>query len=209
MLNEGVHMKLYYAPGSCSLASHIALYETGLPFEIDKINVPTKTTASGEDFMKINPKSYVPAIRLNDGSILTEGAAVLQYIADQNPASGLAPKAGTLERYRLQEWLTFISTEIHKSFSPLFNKDAAAAVKDYARDLLNKRLPYVEAQLANKPYLMGNSFTVADAYLFVVVSWSNRVGFDIGQFPNIKEYMARIVARPSVQAAMKAEGLIQ
>jgi glutathione S-transferase len=202
-------MKLYYAPGACSLASHIALYETGLPFEVDKLNVPTKTTASGEDFMKLNPKGYVPAIKLDDGSILTEGAAILQYIADQNPNSGLAPKAGTMERYRLQEWLTFIGTEIHKSFSPLFNKAASDEIKNYACNLLTKRLGYVETQLANKPYLTGDSFTVADAYMFVVVSWSSHVGFDLGKFPRIKEYMVRIAARPTVQAAMKAEGLIQ
>jgi glutathione S-transferase len=202
-------MKLYYAPGACSLASHIALYETDLPFQIDKFNVPAKKTESGEDFLNINPKGYVPTIQMNDGNILTEGAAILQYIADQKPDSGLAPRAGTLERYRLQEWLTYIGTEIHKSFSPLFNKDAAAEVKNYARDLLGKRLGYVETQLTQHPYLMGNSFTVADAYLFVVMSWSSHVGFDLGPYSNIKAYMARIVMRPSVQAAMKAEGLIQ
>lgn len=202
-------MKLYFAPGACSLASHIALYETGLPFEIDKLNVPTKTTANGEDFMRINPKGYVPAIKLDDGSILTEGVAILQYIADQNPDSGLAPKSGTMERYRLQEWLNFISTEIHKTFGPLFNKTTPEEVKNNARNLLVKRLGYVETQLANKPYLMGDNFTVADAYLFVVVSWSSHVDFDLAQFPRIKEYTARIAARPSVQAAMKAEGLIQ
>jgi glutathione S-transferase len=202
-------MKLYYAPGACSLASHITLRETGLPFEIDKLNVPTKTTASGEDFMQINPKGYVPAIKLDDGSILTEGAVILQYIADQNPGSGLAPKAGTMERYRLQEWLNFIATEIHKSFSPLFNKAASDEVKKSARDLLTKRLAYAEVWLANKPYLMGDSFTVADAYMFVVLSWSSHAGFDLGQFPRINEYMGRIAARPAVQSAMKAEGLIQ
>lgn len=202
-------MKLYYAPGACSLASHIALHESGLPFEIDKLNVPTKTTASGEDFMQINPKGYVPAIKLDDGSILTEGAVILQYIADRNPGSSLAPKAGTMERYRLQEWLNFIATEIHKSFSPLFNKAASDEVKKSARDLLTKRLGYVEAQLANKPYLMGDSFTVADAYMFVVLSWSNHAGFDLGQFSRINEYVARIAARPAVQSAMKAEGLIR
>lgn len=202
-------MKLYYSPGACSLASHIALHETGLPFEIDKVNAATKTTASGEDFMQVNPKGYVPAIRLDDGSILTEGGAILQYIADQQPASGLAPKAGSMERYRLQEWLTFIGTEIHKTFSPLFNKATTEEVKTNARNLLAKRLGYVEAQLANKPYLMGDSFTVADAYMFVVASWSSHVGFDLSPFPRLKEYIARIVVRPSVQVAMKAEGLIQ
>ncbi|MDD2915672.1 MAG: glutathione transferase GstA [Gallionella sp.] len=202
-------MKLYYAPGACSLASHIALHETGLPFEIDKLNVPDKKTAAGEDFMQINPKGYVPAIRLDDGSILTEGVAILQYIADRKPDAALAPKAGTLERYRLQEWLNFIATEIHKSFSPLFSKTASDGVKNHMLNLLAKRLGYVETQLANKPYLMGDGFTVADAYMFVVLNWSGHVGFDLGQFPIINKYMARIAARPCVQAAMKAEGLIQ
>ena len=202
-------MKLYYSPGACSLASHIALHETGLPFEIDKFISSTGKTASGEDFMRVNPKGYVPTIKLDDGNILTEGAAVLQYIADQNPASGLAPKAGTMERYRLQEWLTYIGTEIHKTFSPLFNKAVSSEVKDRALELLTRRLGYVETQLASKPYLMGNSFTVADAYLFVVVSWSNRVGFDLAQFPRIQDCLSRIALRPAVQAAMKAEGLIQ
>lgn len=202
-------MKLYYSPGACSLASHIALYETGLPFEIDRLIKTTKMTAGGEDFMQLNPKGYVPAIKLDDGSVLTEGAAVLQYIADQKPGSGLAPKAGTMERYRLQEWLTFISSEIHKSFSPFFNKDATENVKTIARNNLTRRLGHVEAQLANKPYLMGDHFTVADAYLFVVVNWSNIVGFDLNPFPKLKEYMARVAARPAVQAAMKAEGLLK
>jgi glutathione S-transferase len=202
-------MKLYYSPGACSLASHIALYETGLPFEIDRLIKTTKMTVGGEDFMQLNPKGYVPTIKLDDGSILTEGAAVLQYIADQKPDSGLAPKCGTMERYRLQEWLTFISSEIHKSFSPFFNKDATEDVKTIARNNLTKRLGFVEIQLANKPYLMGVHFTVADAYFFVVVNWSNLVGFDLGPFPRIKEYMARIAARPAVQAAMKAEGLLK
>ncbi len=202
-------MKLYYSPGACSLASHIALQETDLPFEIDQFIPSTGKTASGEDFMQVNPKGYVPTIKLDDGNILTEGAAVLQYIADQNPASGLAPKAGTMERYRLQEWLTYIGTEIHKTFSPLFNRAVSSEVKDRALELLTRRLGYVETQLANKPYLMGDHFTVADAYLFVVVSWSNRVGFDLAQFPRIQDYLSRIALRPAVQAAMKAEGLIQ
>ena len=202
-------MKLYYSPGACSLASHIALYETGLPFETDRIIKTSKMTTGGEDFMQINPKGYVPAIRLDDGSILTEGAAVLQYIADQKPGSGLAPKAGTMERYRLQEWLTYISSEIHKSFSPMFSKDAAEEVKSYARNMLGKRLGYAETQLANQPYLMGDHFTVADAYFFVVMNWSNIVGFDLAPFPRIRGYLARIAARPAVQAAMKAEGLIK
>lgn len=202
-------MRLYYAPGSCSLASHIALHESGIAFEIDKLNVPTKTTSSGEDFMAINPKGYVPTIKLDDGSVLTEGAVILQYIADRNPASGLAPQAGTMERYHLQEWLNFIATEIHKSYSPLFNKTASEDMKNFARNLLARRLTHVETQLAGKPYLMGGQFTVADAYLFVVLGWSGHVGFDLAPFPNIQNYVARVAARPAVQAAMKAEGLIK
>ncbi len=202
-------MKLYYSPGACSLASHIALYETGLPFEVDKIIKTTKMTVGGENFMQLNPKGYVPTIKLDDGSILTEGAAILQYIADQQPASGLAPKAGTMERYRLQEWLTFISSEIHKSFSPMFNKEATEEMKNYARNNLTRRLIHAETQLANTPYLMGDHFTVADAYFFVVMNWSNAVGFDLAPYPHIKEYMARVAARPAVQAAMRAEGLLK
>ena len=147
-------MKLYYSPGACSLASHIALYETGLPFEIDRLIKTTKMTIGGENFMQVNPKGYVPALRLDDGSVLTEGAAVLQYIADQQPDAGLAPGAGTMERYRLQEWLTFISSELHKSFGPFFIKETPEEVKANLRNLLTKRLSYVETQLANKPYLM-------------------------------------------------------
>jgi glutathione S-transferase len=157
--------------------------------------------------MQVNPKGYVPTIRMDDGNVLTEGGAVLQYIADQNPASGLAPQAGTMERYRLQEWLTFIGTEIHKTFSPLFSKTVSAEVKDRGFDLLARRFGYVEDWLANSPYLMGDQFTVADAYMFVVLRWSAPVGFDLAPFPNIRAYMERISARPGVQAAMKAEGL--
>ncbi|MBI3902191.1 MAG: glutathione transferase GstA [Nitrosomonadales bacterium] len=201
-------MKLYYSPGACSLASHIALYETGLPFETDRIIKTTKMTVGGENYMQLNPKGYVPAIKLDDGNVLTEGIAVLQYIADQKPDSGLAPKAGTMERYRLQEWLTFIATELHKSFSPLFNKAASEEMKNFARESLARRLGYVETQLANKVYLMGDNFTVADAYLFVVAGWGKHVGVDLSPFPKLQEYLARIATRPAVQAAMKAEGLI-
>ena len=200
-------MKLYYLPGACSLASHIALQETKLPFDIDKLTAATMTTSNGTDFTKINAKGYVPTLELNDGSILTEGSAVLQYIADQSPNSGLAPKSGTTERYRLQEWLNYIATEIHKSYSPLFSKTTPEETKTTVRNTLTKRLGFVEAQLAYKPYLMGENFTVADAYLYVVLNWSGRVGFDLGQFPKISEYVARLSVRPSVVAAMKAEGL--
>ncbi len=202
-------MKLYYSPGACSLASHIALHETGLPFEIDRFIASTGKTASGEDFLQLNPKGYVPTIKMDDGTILTEGGAVLQYIADQNPASGLAPKAGTMARYRLQEWLTFIGTELHKTFSPLFSKSVSAEARDRGFELLTKRFGYVETRLAKSPYLLGDHFTVADAYLFVVSRWSAPVGFDLTPFPKLREYMDRIAMRPGVQAAMKAEGLSQ
>ncbi len=202
-------MKLYYSPGACSLASHIALQETGLPFEIDRFIASTGKTASGEDFLQINPKGYVPTIRLDDGAVLTEGGAVLQYIADRNPAAGLAPEAGTMERYRLQEWLTFIGTEIHKTYSPLFSKTVSADVRDRGFDLLTRRIGFVETRLDKSPYLLGDHFTVADAYLFVVLRWSVPVGFDLTPFPKVREYMDRIAVRPGVQSAMKAEGLIQ
>lgn len=202
-------MKLYYSPGACSLASHIALYETGLPFEIDRLIKTTKMTTSGENYLQINPKGYVPAIKLDNGNILTESAVVLQYIADQKPDSGLAPPCGTMERYHLQEWLNFISSELHKSFSPLFNKDASEDVKSHARSMLGKRLVYAETQLANEAYLMGDHFTVADAYFFVVMNWSKIVGFELTPFPHIKKYLAGVAARPAVQAAMKAEGLLK
>ncbi len=200
-------MKLYYSPGACSLASHIALQETGLPYELEKVDFATKLTATGDDFNRINPKSYVPTIRLDDGSVLTEGPAILQYIADRQPAANLAPAAGTMERYRLQEWLTFIGTEIHKAFSPLFHKDAPEAVKTGARNQLVKRLGYVESQLENRPYLLGENFSVADAYLFTVTRWSAFTGIDLAPFPKLRDYMTRIGARPAVQAAMQAEGL--
>lgn len=202
-------MKLYYLPGACSLGAHISLHETGLPFEIDKVDGATKKTAGGEDLMKLNPKGYVPTIKLDDGSIMSENGAVLQYIADQNPAAGLAPAPGTMARYRLQEWLTFVGTELHKTFGPLFRKDVAPEAKTRAFELLTRRFGYVETQLADKPYLMGDSFTVADAYMFAIVRWCGRVGYDLAPFPRLTEYFARISARPTVQAAMKAEGLIQ
>ena len=200
-------MKLYYSPGACSLASHIALQETGLAYEIEKVDFATKRTATGEDFNQINPKSYVPTIKLDDGSILTEGPAILQYIADQRPEAKLAPRAGTMERYRLQEWLTFIGTEIHKAFSPLFNKAASDEVKTNSHDRIAKRLGYVETQLQDKPYLLGDNFSVADAYLFTVARWSAFTGIDLTPFPKLRDYLTRVGARPAVQAAMQAEGL--
>ena len=199
-------MKLYFTTGACSMASNIALHEAGIQFELSKVDRRTKR-ADGVDFVTINPKGYVPALRLDDGQVLTENVAVLQYIGDLNPAAKLAPPAGTLERYRLQEWLSFINSEVHKSFSPLFNSEATEDTKTYARNQLAKRLAYLEDALGDKKYLMGDQFTVADAYLFTVLGWGVHVAVDIG--PKLKSYVDRIRARPHVIEAMTAEGLIK
>jgi glutathione S-transferase len=197
-------MKLYFSPGACSLASHIVLKEIGVPFEAVQVDLRTKKTKAGADYAAINPKGYVPAIELADGSLLTEGTAVLQYLADQKPASGLAPPPASFERYRLQEWLGYINSEIHKSFGPLFNPASSDATKDAAKANITKRLPLVVAALNGKDYLMGQ-FTVADAYLYTVLSWAPKMGVDLSGFPAITAYLARIDARPSVQAARAAE----
>jgi glutathione S-transferase len=199
-------MKLYYMTGACSLASAISLFEAGLKFELVKVDRHTRRTADGLDHNEVNPKGYVPVLRLDNGELLTENVAVLQYIADQNPAAKLAPPAGTLERYRLVEWLAFINSEVHKAFSPLFRKDAPEEVKQYTRKNLATRLEYLQRVLAHRNFLMGEQFTVADAYLFTVLGWSTHVDVDIGQ---LKRYVERIGARPHVIEALKAEGLIK
>lgn len=202
-------MKLYYSRGACSLSAHIVLHEVGLPFEIEKVDLKAKTTESGADYLKINPKGYVPALLLDDGQVLTEVGAVLQYIADRKPAARLAPEAGTMPRYRLAEWLTFISSEVHKSFSPLFAPTTPEEYKTIMRQKLQLRLGYVNEQLAGKQYLMGDQFTVADAYLFVVVNWSRAMSVELTTFANLQQFQERVVKRPAVQAAMKAEGLVK
>ena len=201
-------MKLYYSPGACSLSPHIALHEAGLAFEA--IAAPTKThkLADGTDYYSINPLGYVPLLVLDDGRQLREGPAIVQYIADQAPEKHLAPPPGSFERYKLQEWLTFIGTELHKGFSPLFTPGMPEEVKTAARTRLGARLQWVEGELAKGPYLMGEQFTVADAYLFTVVGWSRLVGMDISAFTRLGEFMARMRARPAVQAALRAEGLL-
>jgi glutathione S-transferase len=199
-------MKLYFLPAACSMAANIALHEAGIQFELSKVDRRTKR-ADGVDFSTINPKGYVPALRLDDGQVLTENVAVLQYIADLNPAAKLAPAAGTLERSRLQEWLAFINSEIHKAFSPLFSAEASEDMKSFARNNLAKRLGYLEGALGDKKYLMGDQFTVADAYLFTVLGWGSLVEFDIGS--KLKSYAERVRARPHVIEAMTAEGLIK
>jgi glutathione S-transferase len=199
-------MKLYISPGACSMASNIALHEAGIQFEVSKVDKRTKR-ADGVDFLTINPKGYVPALRLDDGELLTENVVVLQYIADLNPAAKLAPPAGTMERYRLQEWLSFINSELHKSFTPLFSSEASEDMKTYARNYLAKRLAYIETALGDRKYLMGDQFTVADAYLFTVLGWGVHVGVSIS--PQLKSYVERVRARPHVIEAMTAEGLIK
>ena len=200
-------MKLYYTPGACSLSPHIALHEAGLHFEIDKVNLGTKKTDAGVDYNTINSKGYVPALEINNGQLLTEGTSIVQYIADLAPEKKLAPLAGTLERYRLQEWLNYIATEIHKGFSPLFNPKMPEDSKISAKKRLAKRIDFVAENLVGKDYLLGENFTVADAYLFTVLGWSGSLHFDLSPWPILKTYLERVAARPAVKAAMKAEGL--
>lgn len=202
-------MQLYYSPGACSLASHITLREAGLPVELKKADTKTKKLEDGSDYFAVNSKGSVPALRLDDGQVLTEGPAILQYLADQKPESKLAPRAGTLERYRLLEWLNFITSEVHKSFSPLFNPAADAAVKQYTTQNIEKKFDWINKQLAGRQYLTGDQFTIADAYLFVVANWSNFVGIDLGRWPALKAFQDRVAARPKVQEALAAEGLLK
>lgn len=202
-------MKLYYMPGACSLAPHIAFREAGLPFDLEKIDGATKKTASGDDYTAINPKGSVPAVKLDDGQVLTEAAAIQQYIADKSPTKKLAPPAGTPERYRLQEWLNYIASEVHKGIGQLFNK---AMPDDYRetvkKGLATRQLPYLEKALSGREYLMDH-FTVADGYLFTVLNWTKLHNIDLSAYPNISAFMKRVAARPAVQEAMKAEGLLK
>ena len=200
-------MKLYFSPGACSLSPHIALREAGLPVELVKVDLRAKTLSDGSDFRTVNPKGYVPAIQLPDGSLLTEGPAIVQYIAEQAPQSGLAPAAGTIERYRLQETLNYISTELHKSFSPLFNPNAPEAWKAQVKTMLAARFDLLSARLEGQSYLFGDQFTVADGYLFTVLNWTRLVGIDLSAWPVLTAFQKRVASRPAVQAALAAEGL--
>jgi len=200
-------MKLYYSPGACSLSPHIVLRESGLAFEPVLASTKTHKLQDGTDYYTINPKGYVPLLELDDGQRLTEGPAIVQYIADRVPEKNLAPANGTMARYRLQEWLNFVTSELHKSFSPLFNPAMPEEGKAIYRARLADRFKYVDAQLEGKQYLLGDSFSVADAYLFVVSTWSPHVGVDISGLKNLGAFSARVAARPAVQAALKAEGL--
>lgn len=200
-------MKLYYSPGACSLSPHIALREAGLAFEPVLASTKSHKLQDGTDYYDINPLGYVPMLELDDGTRLREGPAIVQYIADQAPTKNLAPANGTLPRYRLQEWLTFIGTEVHKQFSPLFNPAMPEEVKKMQREKLASRFQWLDGELKNKQYLMGDNFSVADGYLFTVTNWAPRVDIDLAGYPNLTAYRARVAARPAVQEAMKAEGL--
>ncbi len=200
-------MKLYYSPGACSLSPHIVLCETGLDFTIEKVNLRTKETESGRDFSAINPKGYVPALELDDGEVLTEGPAIVQYVADLAPEKKLIPPAGTLARARVQEWLNFIGTELHKNFTPLFNPASTDDIRNAAQANIARRLPIAATALDAHPYLIGDSFSVADAYLFTVLSWTGFVKVDITPWPSLAAFVERMKARPGVQAALAAEGL--
>jgi glutathione S-transferase len=201
-------MKLYYFPGACSLAAHIALREAGIPFELDKVDLATKKTEGGADFLAVNPKGYVPALQLDDGQVLTEDQVILQYVADLNAGSGLAPALGSMERYRLMEWLAFIATEVHKTFGPLWNPDASEKTRQAAIALLSRRFDYLAGCLRGQDWLCGPGFTVADAYLCTVLGWAGYHKIDLAPWPILGEYIARVMARPAVQQAMQAEGLI-
>ncbi len=198
-------MKLYYTAGSCSLAIHIAFREIGQPVELLAVDLRTKLIASGEDYRQINTKGYVPALRTDAGALLTEVPAVLQYVADLKPAAGLAPANGTIARYELQGWLSYINAELHKDFGPLFDPTASADMKKYASAKLTRRFAWVAEHLERSPYLMGDAFTVADAYLYVVLAWPAMVNVDLSALPSLSAYRARIAERPAVKAAHAAE----
>lgn len=202
-------MKLYYSPGACSLSPHIALCEAGIKFELVKAQLKTHTLADGSDYYQVTAKGQVPLLELDDGARLSEGPAILQYIADHAPASGLAPAAGTMERYRVVEWLNFVTSELHKGFSPLFNGSMPQEAKEIFAARLKDKYALVDARLEGNDYLMGRQFSIADAYLFTVTNWAPNVGVDLTGFKNIQAFSARMKARPAVQDAMKAEGLLQ
>ncbi|HMN45774.1 MAG TPA: glutathione transferase GstA [Povalibacter sp.] len=202
-------MKLYYARGACSLSSHIALREAGATFDLVRVDTKTKLMDAGADFRTVNPNGYVPVLELDSGERLSENAAILQYIADTYPAANLAPPPGSMARYRMLEWLTFITSEVHKGYSPLFNPATPEDYKSITRERLAGRLAYVDQKLAGRQYLLGDTFSAADTYLFVCVNWSGAVNVDVSAFANLQAFQARVAARPAAQAAMQAEGLIK
>ena len=202
-------MKLFYSSGACSLSPHIVLLEAGLDATLVKVDLGTKKTADGGDYFAVNSKGAVPALQLDDGQVLTEGPAIVQYLADLKPDSGLAPRAGTFARYRLMEMLNFITSEVHKGFSPLFNRAIAPEAKEAALAALAKKLDWLSAHLKDKTFLLGDNFSVADAYLFTVVGWTKPLKIDLSKWPVLAAYQARVGQRPKVQEAMRAEGLLR
>lgn len=202
-------MKLYYSPGACSLSPHIVASELGLDVQLEKVDTKSHTLASGGDYFKVNPKGYVPALEIKAGQILTEGPAIVQYLGDQKPELGLVPAAGTVERYRLQEMLGYINSELHKTYSPLFNPNTNPETVEERKGYLKKRYQYLDEILGRHEYLLGDKFTAADAYLFTVTNWAGYVKLDLSGFPNIQAFQKRVAARPAVQKAMKEEGLIK
>lgn len=200
-------MKLYYKPGACSLSPHIILREADLDFSIEKVDLATKKTETGDDFLTVNPKGQIPTLLLNDGSILTEGVAIVQYIADQKPDRQLMPEPGTLARYHALEWLNYIATELHKGFSPLFNPKTPEVFKTLTREALSKKFAYVNESLKGNQFLLGARFCVADAYLFTVMGWAKALKFDLSALTDLNTYLDRVAARPAVDAALTAEGL--
>lgn len=200
-------MKLYYAPGACSVSPHIVLQESGLKYDVEKVNLGEGKTESGADFKAINPKSQVPTLQTDDGSILTEGAVIVQYIADHAPNADLIAKPGTMDRYRTQEWLNFTASELHKNIGPLFRPTTPEAYKTVAMQTMDRKLGDLERHLKGKQYLMGDKFTVADAYCYTILRWSPRANIDLAKYPNVKAYHDRVAARPKVQEVLKSEGL--
>jgi len=202
-------MKLYYSPGACSLSPHIALLEAGLPYDLVKVDLRAKKLENGDDYLKVNPKGQVPALGLDNREVMTEGPVIVQMIADQAAEKNLAPSSDSAERYRLQEWLNFVTTELHKNFSPLFNPAIPDEVKAIFKDRIMGKVKYADEKLAGRDYLMGKQFTVADGSLFTMLSWAERMKFDLSAMPNLLAYQARVAARPKVQEALTKEGLLK
>jgi glutathione S-transferase len=202
-------MKLYYSPGACSLSPHIALLEAGLPYDLVKVDLRAKKLENGDDFLTINPKGQVPALALDSGELVTEGPVIVQMIADKAAAKNLAPARDSVERYKLQEWLTYINSEIHKNIGPMFSPVLADDAKTFFKDRATGKFRYVDGQLAGRDYLMGKQFTVADGYLFTMLAWADRMKFDLAGLTNLKAYQARVGARPMVQEALTKEGLLK
>lgn len=202
-------MKLYYSPGACSLSPHIALLEAGLPYDLVKVDLKAKKLENGDDFLAINPKGQVPVLALDSGELVTEGPVIVQMIADKVSGKNLAPARDSAERYKLQEWLTYINSEVHKSFGPMFSPVLADDAKAFFKDRVMGKFKYIDGALAGNDYLMGKQFTVADGYLFTMLSWAERMKFDLSALPNLLAYKARVGARPAVQAALTKEGLMK